>query len=202
VRVPDRLPKALAVEEVLALIDGVGDATPHDLRDRAIIELLYGSGLRVSELCSLEWIRLDLDERLVRVVGKGDKERVVPISAYAAAALRTMRDADLNERSRRSRYVFASRGGAPLTRQGVWYLLKRRGAAVGLAQVLTPHVLRHSCATHMIQGGADLRVVQELLGHVDLSTTQIYTRITIDHLVEVFRSAHPRDRVGFGERRR
>jgi integrase/recombinase XerD len=198
------LPKALRVDEVTLLLESVSGDDPHSLRDRAILELLYASALRVSELCTLTESGLDLEASLVRVSGKGSRERRVPFGSLAAQALQ--RYLSLGRpyfaKQGRSSVIFLGRSSVALTRQGVWYVIKARGAAVGLSAKLSPHVLRHSCATHMLEGGADLRAVQELLGHVDIATTQIYTKVTSEHLLESYRSAHPRDSARFQQRLR
>lgn len=199
-RVPRGLPKALSVAEVASLIDAVVGDDEVARRDRAILEMLYGTGARISELVGLSLGDVDLHEGLTRVTGKGGKERVVPIGRHAAEAL----DGWLHPRGRGamepSRWarrgdaeaVFLNQRGGRLSRQGAWGVVKRRGNVVGLGSVLTPHVLRHSCATHMLDHGADIRTVQELLGHASISTTQIYTRVSNERLWAVYRAAHPR----------
>lgn len=204
VRAAQILPKALRVDEVSLLIESVSGEDPASLRDRAVLELLYASALRVSELCTLTVSALDLEASLVRVTGKGARERIVPFGSLAAASLQRylLIGRPMLLQGGRSTAVFLGRSGTALTRQGVWYVLKTRGGQVGLSAKLSPHVLRHSCATHMLEGGADLRAVQELLGHIDIATTQIYTKVTTTHLLESYRSAHPRDGVRFAERLR
>jgi integrase/recombinase XerD len=199
-RVPRGLPKALNEEQVLELLAApVGD-DPIARRDRAILEVLYGTGLRVSELVGLSLGDVDLDASLLRAFGKGSKERIVPIGGHATRALVAWlapegRDGLVPERWRRrgdAEAMFLGARGGRLTRQGAWDILRRHGQRIGLQGVLSPHVLRHSCATHMLDHGADIRAVQELLGHASISTTQVYTLVSTERLWEVYRSAHPR----------
>ncbi|MCP4222768.1 MAG: site-specific tyrosine recombinase XerD [Actinomycetia bacterium] len=199
-RVPRGLPKALTVDQVSALIDGVAGADPVSRRDRAILETLYGTGARISELVGLSIGDIDLNDGLVRVMGKGSKERIVPLGRQAAIALvhwldpagRGEMQPERWARRGDSEAVFLNHRGGRLSRQGAWGVVRGRGAAVGLGDELTPHVLRHSCATHMLDHGADIRTVQELLGHASISTTQIYTRVSTERLLAVYRAAHPR----------
>lgn len=204
-RVPTGLPKGLREEEVVALIESVDGSDPTALRDRALLELLYGTGARVSEVAGLSLEDLDLDERIARVFGKGSKERLVPLGRPAVAALSTWLDPDVRGsfRGRRTardddRAVFVNRRGGRLTRQGIWGILKGRAGAVGLAEKMSPHVLRHSCATHLLDHGADIRAVQELLGHASISTTQVYTKVSTERLFSAYRAAHPRASAGSG----
>jgi len=159
-----------------------------------MLEVLYATGLRVSELCALEVGDVHLDAGYVRCLGKGGKERVVPLGAEASASVRSYlggaRAALLG--GRRSAVLFVGRGAAPLTRQGFWKLIKAHGARAGIRAPLSPHVVRHSFATHLLENGADLRVVQTLLGHADISTTQIYTHVNRERLKSLYRSFHPR----------
>jgi len=199
-RVPRGLPKALTLEQVTALIEGVVGSDPKARRDRAVLETLYGTGVRISELVGLSIGDLDMNDGLMRVMGKGSKERIVPIGRHAWRALGEWFEPDgrgamePRQWARRSdsEAVFLNMRGGCLSRQGMWGLVRARGLQVGLGSELTPHVLRHSCATHMLDHGADIRTVQELLGHVSISTTQIYTRVSTKRLIEVYRSAHPR----------
>lgn len=201
-RRPSALPKALAEAEVTSLLDAVVGTGPYDRRDRALLELLYGTGVRISEACGLSLPDLDLDAGLARVFGKGAKERVVPVGRAARAALAEWlapagREAVAPVRWARrgdADAVFLDRRGGRLSRQAAWAVVKTYGDRVGLGDRLSPHVLRHSCATHMIEHGADIRIVQELLGHASVSTTQVYTRVSADRLRSVFESAHPRAR--------
>lgn len=206
VRVPAGLPKALSESEVQSLIDAVVGEHPVALRDRALLELLYATGARVSEACGVSMGDLDLEDGLVRLYGKGSKERLVPVGSCARTALGRWidegRPALEPTRWRRrgdSDAVFLDQRGGRLSRQAAWAAIVRVGDRVGLGGRLSPHVLRHSCATHMLDHGADLRIVQEMLGHASISTTQVYTRVSQERLVEQYRSAHPRARARRGE---
>jgi integrase/recombinase XerD len=198
-RVPASLPKALNEDEVIALIEGVDGTEPVDLRDRAALEVLYGTGIRISELVGLSLADIDLDAGLLRAFGKGAKERIVPLGRPARHALAAWYDdgrpALEPEHWRRrgdAESVFLNARGGRLTRAGAWLIVKKHGDRAGLGDRLSPHVLRHSCATHLLDHGADIRAVQELLGHASISTTQVYTRVTTDRLWRVYDSAHPR----------
>jgi integrase/recombinase XerD len=199
-RVPAGLPKALSEPEVTSLLDAVVGDAPAQRRDRAILEVLYGTGLRISELVGLSLGDLDLESALLRAFGKGAKERVVPLGRHAVEALAAWlspagRGAWEPERWARrgdAEAVFLNRRGGRLTRVGAWLVVKRYGEAVGIEAKLSPHVLRHSCATHMLDHGADIRSVQELLGHASISTTQVYTKVSTERLFEAYRAAHPR----------
>ena len=200
IRPPRRLPKALEEDEVLALLGAAAGEDATARRDRAILEVLYGTGMRVSELAGLSLADLGSDTGLVRVLGKGDKERLVPLGRMAADAL----DAWLGPRGRPTfeprRWarradadaVFLNARGGRLTRQGIWGVIKKRARAAGIEDRVHPHVLRHSCATHMVAHGADIRVVQELLGHASIATTQLYTKVSPEHLRHAYEQAHPR----------
>ncbi|MGN0262464.1 MAG: site-specific tyrosine recombinase [Eggerthellaceae bacterium] len=192
---PQRLPDVLSVEAVCDLIEGVSGQSPRDLRDRAILEVLYGCGLRVSELCGLDCDRVNLDEGFILVVGKGSKERVVPISGAAHRALSTYicegRPSLAMGAQAPSLAVFLNARGGRISRQSVFRMVQKRGLECGIPN-LHPHVLRHSCATHMLDGGADLRIIQDMLGHSDISTTQIYTHVQRAHIREEYLHAHPR----------
>ncbi|MBT8336000.1 MAG: site-specific tyrosine recombinase XerD [Gemmatimonadetes bacterium] len=193
-RVGRRLPDVLSRDEVARLVEAPLESDPLHWRDRAILEVLYSSGLRVSELVELPTNAVDLDERLLRVFGKGSKERLVPLGGPAARALgRYLGDVRprLDRGTGRGR-VFLTVRGRPLSRQAVWGLVKRSAEAVGIERRVSPHTLRHSFATHLLEGGADLAAVQELLGHADISTTQIYTHVDRTYLKEVHRTHHPR----------
>ena len=197
-RVPQGIPKALSEDEVEALLHAVAGDSPRAERDRAILETLYASGVRISELVGLDRRDLDLDDGLLRVLGKGSKERIVPVGRSARAALHTYLDRgrpELVTRTRRSgdgEAVFLNARGGRLSRQSCWKIVRTAGNAAGLGDRLSPHVLRHSCATHMLDHGADIRVVQELLGHASLSTTQVYTKVSPQRLRAVYDAAHPR----------
>jgi integrase/recombinase XerD len=188
------LPKVLDGSDVLRLLEAPDRADPRGARDAAMLEVLYATGLRVSELCGLRLHDLRLDAGYLRCVGKGSKERVVPMGAEANATLRAYlasgREALLS--GRRSDTVFVGRAGAPLTRQGFWKLLKAHGRRAGIRASLSPHVVRHSFATHLLENGADLRAVQMLLGHADISTTQIYTHVNRERLRRLYLDFHPR----------
>jgi len=201
-----RLPKALSVDQVQAMLDGPGADTPVGLRDGALLELLYGTGARISEAVSLD---VDDVTRLLdapadapddlapglRVLGKGGRERIVPVGSYARAALDAYlvrgRPA-LAARAAGTPALFLNTRGGRLSRQSAWGVLRDVAARAGIAGDVSPHTLRHSFATHLLDGGADVRVVQELLGHASVTTTQIYTLVTVDHLREVYLTAHPR----------
>ncbi len=198
-RTPKRaqdLPHVLSVEEVLALLKSVAPTGPLGERDLAMFELLYGCGLRASELLGLRDGDVDMEGGLVRCVGKGDKERIVPMGSAAAAALgRYLRDGRRTlQRGRRRPELFLNARGGPLTRQGLDYLLRRYLRKAGLLGRASTHTFRHSFATHLLAGGADLRSVQEMLGHANVATTQLYTHVTVEHLREVFLETHPRAR--------
>jgi integrase/recombinase XerD len=196
-KVPRNLPRPLTVDEVAALIAAPGDdGKPATLRDRAILETLYGAGLRISELVGLNVDDVDLDEGSVRALGKGSKERVVPLGRYAKRALESylVRGRPALAGSRSGGALFLNQRGGRLTRQGTTNIIKAQARRAGIRKRVTPHMLRHSFATHLLEGGADVRVVQELLGHASVATTQIYTLVTKDRLREVYFDAHPRAR--------
>ncbi len=191
------IPKALGVAEVGALLGAVDVTRPLGVRDSALLEFLYATGARVSEAVDLDQIDVDLDEATALVTGKGERQRVVPLGTFAIEALRRYYPVrqDLIARGTDPGAVFVSVRGKRLTRQAVWQIIKKVAVAAGLDQsVISPHVLRHSAATHMIEGGADLRSIQELLGHASISTTQTYTRVSPQHLYEVYVTSHPRGR--------
>ncbi len=198
-KAPEALPDVLGIEEMGQLLDAHDDKAPAGLRDRALLEVLYGCGLRASEAVSLDTGDVFLEDGFVRVVGKGSKERIAPLAGKAAECLgRYLADGRpaLSMKAKAPRpadvsAVFLNARGGRLTRQSVHAIVARAGAAVG-RQGLHPHTLRHSFATHMLEGGADLRVIQEILGHADISTTQIYTHVDRSHLLAVYRHAHPR----------
>lgn len=189
-----RLPDVLTVREVERLIDAIPLEDEMAFRDRALLELAYGAGLRVSEWCSLEVKDVMLDELVVRVFGKGGKERLVPIGRKAAGAvgmyLRELRPR--LEKGKGAGKLFLNSRGRPLQRMTAWNILKRIVDRSGLTTPVKPHTLRHSFATHLLEGGADLRAVQEMLGHADISTTQLYTHVDREHLRQVHRQFHPR----------
>ncbi|CAL4859394.1 site-specific tyrosine recombinase XerD [Microbacterium sp. MM2322] len=202
-KAPMRLPKALPVDDVIRLLDAAGpapaDAAPGELiglRDRALLELLYATGARVSEI-----IDLDVDDLMhgdvLRVRGKGSKERIVPVGSYARAsvdAYLTRARPELSRRGRATSRAFLGARGAALSRQSAWLVIQQAAERAQIAAHVSPHTLRHSFATHLLQGGADVRVVQELLGHASVATTQIYTHVTVDALRDVYLTSHPRAR--------
>jgi integrase/recombinase XerD len=189
-----RLPGLLSVDEVERLLATPRPRTAAGARDKAMLELLYATGLRVSELVTLDVNQVDLESRVLLARGKGSKERLVPVGAPAAEALRRYlagpREALL--RGRRSRDLFVTPRGGRMTRQGFWKLLGRYARAAGIRRAISPHKLRHSFATHLLSGGADLRAVQAMLGHADISTTQIYTHVDRSHLQRLYQRHHPR----------
>ena len=191
---PKLLPKNLTVDETFALLDGIGGDEPADLRDRALLELLYATGLRVGELTALDLADLDLAGGLVRAMGKGKKERIVPFGGKAKVALTRWLSASSPFRrpGRHAEAVFLSLRGTRLTDRSVRRVLDRRLQEAAVAARVSPHALRHTFATHMLGAGADLRAIQELLGHASLSTTQRYTHVGIDALMTVYDRAHPR----------
>ncbi len=199
-RLPRRLPKALDEDQVFSLLDSVSGTGPTDLRDRALLELLYGSGARISEVVGLSLADVQGDDGLLRVFGKGAKERLVPLGRPARAALDhwlspggrpDLAPAHWRRRSDAEAVFINTRGGR-LSRQGAWAVVHHHAERAGLGALVSPHVLRHSCASHMLAHGADIRVVQELLGHVSIATTQIYTKLSQDHLRTSYEQAHPR----------
>jgi integrase/recombinase XerD len=191
-----RLPRTLSPREVERLIDAAAGTTPRALRDRALVELLYGAGLRVSEAVGLDRGRIDLEDRLVRCIGKGDKERVVPLGREGVEAVRRYLARGrpyLDKRHRPELFLNAQGGG--LTRAGAFLILRRLAAKAGLDPArIHPHLLRHSFATHLLEGGADLRSVQEMLGHADLGTTEIYTHVSDARRRDTYFNAHPHAR--------
>ena len=191
------LPKALGETEVSRIVEAAAGTTPPELRARVVLELLYGAGLRVSELVGLDIDDVDLEDRTVRCLGKGDKERIVPIGGPAVTAIRRyLREGrvKLSSPKRPSHALLISARGSRLSRQSAWACVKRYAARVYPDRRVYPHILRHSYATHLMAHGADVRVVQEALGHARLSTTQVYTLVTQQKLKDVYESAHPRAR--------
>jgi integrase/recombinase XerD len=201
-RVDQALPVVLKVEEVERLLDAPTGDRPEAVRDRAMLELAYASGLRVSELVGLRIGDLDMDRALLRVTGKGSRQRIIPTSQtgverveiYLASARAELLRAATRVRSDARSALFVSRRGSPLTRQGFWKLIKKYGRALCLPDDLHPHTLRHCFASHLLAGGADLRVVQTLLGHSDIRTTEIYTHVELAHLKSEYAKRHPRGR--------
>jgi integrase/recombinase XerD len=189
-----KLPQVLSVDEVRRLLASPDVARPNGARDAAMIELLYASGLRVSELVNLKLYDVNLEAGYVRVFGKGSRERVVPIGGYARKKIEDYLHRARPQMLKRSMsdFIFVARAGRPITRQGFWKQLRHYALQAGIKKKVTPHMLRHSFATHLLEGGADLRAVQMMLGHMDISTTQIYTHVARDHLKQVHRKYHPR----------
>jgi integrase/recombinase XerC len=186
------LPTVMTVDETFALIDTINKGDRLSLRDRAIFELLYSCGLRISELTGLDVGKVYFDQELVRVTGKGDKERIVPVGQHALNALRAYLDERSNPGDQEP--MFVNRNGGRLTARSIQRHLKKHLLLAGVLKDATPHALRHSFATHLLDGGADLRAIQELLGHASLSTTQKYTQVSVDHLTSVYDKAHPRSK--------
>ncbi|MDX6510744.1 MAG: integrase/recombinase XerD [Gaiellaceae bacterium] len=191
-----RLPRTLSPSEAERLVEAASGVTPRSLRDRALVELLYGAGLRVSEAVSLDRAGVDLDQRLVRCMGKGGKERVVPVGRQAVEALRRYLSRGRPHLDRRHRPdLFLNAQGGALTRAGAFLILRKLAAVAGLEpERVHPHLLRHSFATHLLEGGADLRSVQEMLGHADLATTELYTHVSDRRRRELYFQAHPHAR--------
>jgi len=196
-KLPVALPKALSVEQVEALLGAVAGDGALALRDRALLETLYAAGLRVSEATALDIDDLDLEDAVLRAFGKGAKERLLPVGRSACRALQAwlVRGRPQLARVRSGPALFLNARGSRLTRQGCWKILQRHAGHAGLEAHVSPHVLRHSFATHLLAGGADIRSVQELLGHASLATTQVYTKLTQERLREVYLAAHPRARM-------
>jgi integrase/recombinase XerD len=200
VRVPSGIPKPLTEEQVSSLLDAVTGIEPLETRDRALLEMLYATGARISEVVGLSIGDINLDDKLVLLYGKGAKERLVPFGGVAQTAIEEWFGRGGRERLVPAQWqkrgdaeaVFLNSRGGRLTRQAAWLIVKKYGDRAGISEQLSPHVLRHSCATHLLDHGADLRVVQEMLGHASISTTQIYTRVSQERLWDVYRSAHPR----------
>lgn len=189
------LPETLSIDEVAAMIDAADVSDPLGLRNRAIMEVLYGSGLRVSELCNLEMRRVYLDEEMLVVTGKGNKERMVPMSENAVAAVRAYlpgRDS-MDVKPGEEGILFLNRRGHRLTRVMVFYIVRDLAGAAGIAKTISPHTLRHSFATHLLEGGANLRAIQQMLGHESIATTEIYLHLDTGHLREAIMMHHPRN---------
>lgn len=200
VKVPRGVPKPLTVSEVDAMLATATGESATEMRDRALLEFLYATGARISEVCGLDLEDLDTKGRVVRLFGKGSKERIVPFGHLAAERLgewlgsggRPILVPDRWRSPEDRRAVFLTNTGRRLNRQKAWSVVREAGRRAGITRELSPHVLRHSCATHMLEHGADLRIVQEMLGHASISTTQIYTSVSTDRLWAVYRGAHPR----------
>ena len=203
VKVPSGIPKALSEEEVELLLNAVTGVDSLAVRDRALLEFLYATGARVSEACGLSMSDVDMESNVARVFGKGSKERIVPFGRHAKEALETWLGAGgrpmlcPQQWAKRDHAdaVFLGVRGTRLSRQAAWGIVRKYAMLAGIKSELSPHVLRHSCATHMLVHGADLRIVQELLGHASVSTTQVYTKVDNEVLFEMYRESHPRARV-------
>jgi integrase/recombinase XerD len=189
-----KLPDTLSFEEIHGLLQCPDATTPKGARDAAMLELLYGAGLRVSELVRLTLRDVNLEAGFVRVFGKGSKERLVPIGSHARSKIQFYLEGARSVllKTVRSNYLFVARSGRPMTRQGFWKLLRKYALQTGIAKKITPHTFRHSFASHLLEGGADLRSVQVMLGHADISTTQIYTHVGRKHLKHIHEKYHPR----------
>lgn len=193
-RSPLKLPDVVSVPQIKKLLEAPDEGTPAGIRDGAMLELLYASGLRVSELVGVKSIDVNLEAGFVRVFGKGSRERVIPLGSFAIKRIEKYKAEarHLFIKNGSSDYLFLAKRGKPMTRQGFWKILKLYCLKTGLAMNISPHTFRHSFATHLLEGGADLRVVQIMLGHSDISTTQIYTHVSRDHLRNVHTKYHPR----------
>ncbi len=191
-----RLPVALSVDEVTKLLDQPDVTKKLGIRDRALLETLYATGIRVSELINLKFSDLHEELKLLKVLGKGSKERLIPISDVAISWIKSyqekVRDPLLLKSGKYTDTIFLNNRGGALTRQAVWQIIKRYCQMAGISKNVTPHTLRHTFATHLLENGADLRVVQEILGHSDISTTQIYTNLSQQHILQVYAKTHPR----------
>ena len=185
----------LDIEEVLKFLDSIPESTPSDLRDRAMFEILYGCGLRVSEITGLSIGSIDFDQKLLRFIGKGDKERIVPLGDTALLFLNKYIDSARGkiEKEKKTDFLFLNMRGDKLSRQGFWKILKKYADKAGIEKNIYPHIFRHSFATHLLQRGADLRTVQKLLGHSSISTTEIYTNLTKEYLKDAYFKYHPRE---------
>jgi len=191
-------PDYLTVAEIEAIIKAADESGPRADRDRAIIELLYGCGLRISELAELKISQIEFEAGFVKVFGKGDKQRLVPLGEFAQKALdKCLETSDQTRRGLNSPLVFPNRLGKAFSRVGLWKIVRKLVLRAGISKKVTPHTFRHSFATHLLEGGADLRTVQEMLGHADISTTEIYTRIDREYIIAEHRKHHPRELAGF-----
>lgn len=187
-------PDYLSPEDIASIIEKAGEKSSSGIRDRLIIEMLYGCGMRLSELIHLQWSNIEFEAGFVLVTGKGSKQRLVPLGVCARKALlRQQEDQDSRNLINSSLLVLPNRSGQLFSRAGVWKIVQRLVAAAGISRRVSPHTFRHSFATHLLEGGADLRIVQEMLGHADISTTEIYTRIDRDYIIAEHRKYHPRE---------
>ncbi len=190
-------PQYLSVREIAGIIEAIDTSTTAGKRDRAMIEILYGSGLRISELIDLKYSDIEFEAGFLKVVGKGRKQRLVPLGGYAREALEAFLATKEDKPGQgRSKYVFSNRSGQRYSRVALWKMIKKRVLQAGITKPVSPHTFRHSFATHLLEGGADLRVVQEMLGHADISTTQIYTTIDREYIVAEHKKYHPRELAG------
>jgi len=190
-------PHYLSPSDIEKILSSIELTTRLGKRDKAIIELLYGSGLRISELANLKPGDLELESGFIRVTGKGDKQRLVPIGKFSKESLISyMETSEQTHKSRAAQTLFFNRLGKPLSRTALWKTIRKRVALAGISKQVSPHTFRHSFATHLLEGGADLRVVQEMLGHADISTTQIYTTVDRDYLIAEHKKYHPRELAG------
>jgi integrase/recombinase XerD len=194
-KIGQALPKILSIAEVETILNAQEITTPKGIRNLSMIEIIYGAGLRVSELISLKLQDVNLDAGLLRVMGKGSKERIVPFGTKAKSITREWIDTarPLVLKHIPSQYLFVARAGKPMTRQAFWKIIKKSVCLAGISKNVTPHTFRHSFATHLLEGGADLRSVQTMLGHSDISTTQIYTHISREYLIKMHQKFHPRN---------
>jgi len=195
-KLPKYLPTVLTKEEVFELLEKSLEVKPYPLRNRVIVEVLYSCGLRISELCDLTIDRINFEDEYVLVFGKGRKERVVPISSQSLEWIKKylIEERPVLEKGKRSNYLILNKNGNKISRMGVWKILRKIVEKTTIKKNVSPHTLRHSFATHLLEGGADLRVVQEMLGHADISTTQIYTHVDTNLLKSVYNKYHPRDK--------
>lgn len=193
-RQSSKLPEVFNTKEVDQLLSQPDAATPRGQRDRAMLEVLYAAGLRVSELVKLKFSNINMEAGYLRTMGKGSKERIVPLGEKAIETLKNyISDGRMHQtKGLNSSYLFLTARGGPMSRQGFWKIIKKHGMAAGIKKSITPHAIRHSFASHLLEGGADLRSVQVMLGHSDISTTQIYTHVTRKHLRELHEKYHPR----------
>jgi len=200
-KLPQTVPECLTEAEITALMNAYQGDTPIELRNRALLELLYATGIRVSECCDLKLASVNFDEGVMRVVGKGSKERVVPFGSAAAQTLTNylQKGRPQLDPLHRQPFVFLGKRGGRLNRRSAWDIVEQGGQIAGIAKQLHPHLLRHSCATHLLAHGADLRVIQELLGHANIDTTQLYTHSDTSRLQQTFRKFHPRAKREPGE---
>jgi integrase/recombinase XerD len=196
------LPKYMTIEEINKLMNAPDQKKPLGIRDKAILELMYATGLRISELISLKQENIYIDENFLRVIGKGNKERVIPFGNQAKKWIENYftESRTLLLKNKTSDYIFVNRQGEKLSRQGLWKIIKGYGKKIGISSTMTPHILRHSFATHMVEKGADLRSVQMLLGHSSISTTEIYTYVARDKIKKIYDKYHPRDKNDTGEK--